>query len=204
MGDGVFDTIKGRVLHLLGDADCQNLTVRGRLRRPGGQPYYPTGLIQPWPWSAAPTGALTFDGATYPSSRYPALAQIVNPGGATFTLPDWRGRTLIGAGTGAGLSNRVLGSTYGSEDLKSHAHSHNHGSHAHGATWNDAGNPQVVVGQAASTIGLTGTNKTNNATYDSAPNITVQGTTPSTDSTTAGTGADNLQPSYAVNWIIWT
>lgn len=38
MADGVFGTIRGKVLHLLGDADCQNITVRGVVRGKSAQP----------------------------------------------------------------------------------------------------------------------------------------------------------------------
>lgn len=54
----------------------------------------------------------------------------VGDGINTFNIPDVRGRVLGMAGTGAGLTNRVLGSTYGEEthvlldgEMPSHVHS---------------------------------------------------------------------------------
>lgn len=62
------------------------------------------------------------------------VAIVVSPHGlgdgtTTFNRPDYRGRTLIGAGTGAGLTARTIGQTLGEEthtlttaELASHAH----------------------------------------------------------------------------------
>src|SRR5438105_3545394 len=40
----------------------------------------------------------------------------VGDGVNTFNLPDCRGRTLVGAGQGSGLTNRVLGTSFGEEN----------------------------------------------------------------------------------------
>jgi hypothetical protein len=51
------------------------------------------------------------DGRAFDMAKYPALA-VLFPGGI---LPDHQGRASVGAGQGAGLSNKTLGSTFGSE-----------------------------------------------------------------------------------------
>lgn len=205
MADGIFDTIKGRLLHLLGDADCQNLTVRGRIRRASGQLYYPTGVIQPWPSAAIPNGAIAIVGQTITAAQYPVLVAMLAPGAASYTLPDWRGRTLIGAGAGPGLTNRVLGTAYGSEDLKTHNHNHSHGggtgiqnaNHTHSNTIarGTSGGYGLVDSGTATSSGFVP--PTAGQSNDHSHGIGA-------DATNAGTGADNLQPSYATNWIIWT
>lgn len=64
--------------------------------------------------TAAPWGTLVCDGSSFDEARYPRLAEAL--GGTT--LPDWRGRVLVGAGQGPGLSNRVLGQSLGVESVR--------------------------------------------------------------------------------------
>lgn len=68
-----------------------------------------------------PTGSLALDGTTYNVADYPLLAANLDPvfdnGDGTFTLPDTRGRTIIGAGTGTGLTARAVGDTMGVESV---------------------------------------------------------------------------------------
>ena len=110
----------------------------------------------------------------------------------TLTLPDGRGRNLIGAGTGAGLTARTLGDdSIGSEDAITVAHTHAAGSLTTTAI------SGVTVSYSASVDNTGAANFVTNVTEDSAG--TVGGTTESTGS--SGTGA-NIQPSLVVNWII--
>lgn len=81
----------------------------------------PVGTISYFPTASIPNGWLIADGSAVSRSTYAALfAQIgttygVGDGSTTFNLPDGRGRSLIGAGQGSGLTNRVLGATGGAE-----------------------------------------------------------------------------------------
>lgn len=86
----------------------------------------------------APDGALACDGSTYNDGDYPDLAGVIAPafdnGDGTFTLPDLRGRVLLGAGAGAGLSNRSVGDAGGVEThqlVESEIPSHFHTTHTH-------------------------------------------------------------------------
>jgi microcystin-dependent protein len=45
-------------------------------------------------------GALLCDGATYNSNEYPALADALGITAATFAVPDYRGRTIVGRDAG--------------------------------------------------------------------------------------------------------
>ena len=72
-------------------------------------------------WSEVPAGWLELAGQTISRATYAALYAAIGEqcgpgdGTTTFTLPDWRGRSPIGAGTGAGLTERTNGEVYGNE-----------------------------------------------------------------------------------------
>lgn len=66
----------------------------------------PPGLVSPFAGSAVPTGWLPCDGAAVNRTTYAALFAAVSTtwgagdGSTTFNVPDFRGRTLAGDGTG--------------------------------------------------------------------------------------------------------
>ena len=82
----------------------------------------------------APSGWALCDGQLLAISQNTALFQVIGityggNGVSTFALPDLRGRTPLGPGQGAGLSNRVPGEAGGSEthtlsasELPQHTH----------------------------------------------------------------------------------
>lgn len=82
-----------------------------------------------------PSGFLPCDGAAIDRTTYSALfseigtAYGVGDGSTTFNVPDLRGRSPLGVGTGSGLSSRSLGDIGGTEtktltttELPSHSH----------------------------------------------------------------------------------
>lgn len=75
----------------------------------------PTGTVLAFAGSSVPTGYLACDGSAVSRTTYADLfSTIGTTWGAgdtvtTFNVPDLRGRQLIGAGTGAGLTARTLG-----------------------------------------------------------------------------------------------
>ena len=132
---------------------------------------YPPGAVMAYAGAVAPPGWLMCN-SIVPVSRttYAALfaaigtAYGVGDGFTTFNLPDMRGRTGIGSGTGLGLSSRNLGQTLGEEvhtltqaEMPSHTHteqsagSHNHGlypsgpagANVPGISWNVNGSGQI-------------------------------------------------------------
>ncbi|MEK0177722.1 phage tail protein [Microcoleus anatoxicus] len=112
-----------------------------------------TGEIIGFGGSSAPIGWLLCDGGEVLIAAYPKLWEVLgttwgaltngsnSAGVSHFRLPDLRGRTLVGAGLGSGLTNREIGQRFGSEshvlstsELPSHNHTqnaHNHVQDAH-------------------------------------------------------------------------
>lgn len=91
------------------------------------------GMIVPFITVDPPANVLPCDGASYLRAEYPELYEALDPIYQTdadnFTVPDLRGRTVIGAGSGAGLANRNVGDTGGEEEHTldvSEIPSHNH------------------------------------------------------------------------------
>ena len=104
----------------------------------------PVGVVLDYSGSTPPSNFLAIDGSTIVGGQtlYPDLWTVIPASwksGANIVLPDGRGRTSIGSGTGVGLTARTLGSTGGSEthtlsaaESGVPAHSHTLGSHTHG------------------------------------------------------------------------
>jgi microcystin-dependent protein len=112
--------------------------------------------------SAAPDGFLLCDGTAVSRTSYAALFNLINTqfgagdGSTTFNLPDLRGRVPLGAGTGPGLSARVVGNASGTEthqlsvdEMPSHGHNVVDNQHSHNMNWSKfgaaTGNLQTLV-----------------------------------------------------------
>lgn len=106
-----------------------------------------SGTIGLWYSNTVPNGWLECDGTTFSSATYPDLANALGDAygthvGTTYYLPDLRGRVVVGAGSGAGLTSRTASEWGGNEsiavtdDIITHTHSmspHTHtlGNHTH-------------------------------------------------------------------------
>jgi microcystin-dependent protein len=98
----------------------------------------PTGTVLDFAGSTAPTGFVLCDGASYATTGamaalFAVIGYTYGGSGANFNVPDARGRTSIGAGTGPGLTARTLAAKGGEEthalttgELASHTHGHAH------------------------------------------------------------------------------
>lgn len=109
----------------------------------------------------------------------------------TITLPDMRGRTIIGTGTGAGLSARTHGARLG---VETHALSE--------AEMPLHGHPfRQATGTATTTGGfLTGTTSpTNQVAFTGTPSNTLG---QQIGGTGGGAAHNNMQPSMALNWLV--
>lgn len=82
----------------------------------------PTGSVSAFVGTIAPEGYLLCDGASYEKAAYPSLWGVLSLHGAIFEedtthfiVPDLRGRVIVGAGQGMGLTNRLVGQFDGFE-----------------------------------------------------------------------------------------
>ena len=109
------------------------------------------GSIMQWACAGIPQSWLMADGSAVSRTTYAQLYNVLGgaaspwgqgDGATTFNLPDLRGRALIGAGQGGGLTSRVLAQTGGAEmHTLSVAEMPNH---AHGLNWQDNGHNHVL------------------------------------------------------------
>ena len=92
------------------------------------------GMIFPYATESPPPNVLACDGSVYLRESYPELYAILDTvfivDADHFSVPDLRGRTVIAAGAGSGLTSRATGETGGEEEhqlsvgeLASHSHS---------------------------------------------------------------------------------
>lgn len=92
----------------------------------------PPGMLWPYLGVAVPAGWLACDGAGVPTASYPklfaAIAYRYGGSGATFNLPDFRGRVLLGVSAA-----HPLGTVGGAESVPAPQPAHTHpGTHSHG------------------------------------------------------------------------
>lgn len=113
----------------------QVLTTGGTGANPSWTTAIPSGTVNMFAGSSAPTGWLLCDGAAVSRTTYAALFTAISTtwgvgdGSTTFNVPDMRGRTPIGVGTGSGLTARSLAGSGGTEthtlttgEMPSHDH----------------------------------------------------------------------------------
>lgn len=109
----------------------------------------------------------------------------------TITLPDMRGRTVIGTGAGSGLTARTHGAKVGAEEhtlTESEMPAHGH--------------PFRTATGSATTSGgilLGTTSPANNVAFNGTPTSTLG---QQIGGTGGGQAHNNMQPSMALNWIV--
>lgn len=113
---------------------------------------WPVGLMVAWPADPpAPANWVLADGTIHANGNWPALAAVLGnrwggTPGVSFAVPDMRGRAPVGAGLGAGLTNRALGTILGVETValtlaQAPAHGHTVNDHTHSGTTADQDRP---------------------------------------------------------------
>lgn len=192
-----------------------DLLVIGRVSESSQHDSHPSGSLIHTIAAAAPPGWLLMNGQAIADAdvTYPGLWSVAPAGwksGSTLTLPDWRGRTLLGAGQGSGLTNRVLGSVGGSEDhtlTLAQIPAHNHGTgggHAHTGSiaGSDAG---FIIANGSGGTGLLAGTHASVIQRTRAVGATQSGDGTHTH-TTQGSGSAHpiMQPWAAANIIVKT
>jgi len=123
------------------------------------------GMVLAYGGSSAPSGWLLCNGAAVSRTTYSDLFAIlsttfgVGDGSTTFNVPNFMGRTVLGAGAGAGLTLRACGDIGGSEthaltaaELATHAHSYNRNASA-GSGPLAAGSQGGLIGDTTGAVG---------------------------------------------------
>jgi len=105
---------------------CETITIMDRVGEINAYMVADTTML---PANVLPCTGLTYDIDEYPKLAARLPASLV--GETTFVTPDLRGRTVIGAGTGAGLSTRLIAEYLGEEnhllteaEIPQHTHSY--------------------------------------------------------------------------------
>jgi len=151
-----------------------------------------TGQICGFGGLTAPSGWLLCDGASYNIADKPDLFNIIGylygGSGATFKVPDLRGRSVIGAGQGLELTARTLGSSLGTEKIT------NVPEHVHAVKCStgdgDDTNPQGRVAASSFAVGEDLFADSANADMAATSNTGVVG------------GVDVMNPHTVINFII--
>tara|TARA_R110000823_G_scaffold277831_2_gene396319 strand:- start:2582 stop:3700 length:1119 start_codon:yes stop_codon:yes gene_type:complete len=175
----------------------------------------PTGALMPFAGLAAsaPTGWLICDGSSYAASGASAgLQSLLNAAGWS-ALPDLRGRTIVGTGTGAGLTARSLRDVFGAQsaaltsgNLPAHTHTVSQTSTGAYSTRGIVNYLSTAGGGSAATVywssqtaGLPGDNNYISTAGNHTHSVSVSG---GGNGTSTGTAFDTIQPSIALNYII--
>jgi microcystin-dependent protein len=169
----------------------------------------PPGAISAFGGGAAPDGWLLCDGSAVSRTMYADLFSAIGTtfgagdGATTFNTPDLRGRAVVGAGSGQGLSARKVGDSFGAESvslttaqLPAHTHAVNDPGHSH----TSAGGFGFVSPGPGQSAGIV----TSGNGYVLAPHTSPSTTNITVQSTGNGAPVPVVPPGLALNAIIKT
>ncbi|GGX75017.1 microcystin dependent MdpB family protein [Litorimonas cladophorae] len=151
-------------------------------------------------WNFAPRGWAFCHGQLLPISQYSAVFSLLGTtfggdGRTTFGLPDTRGRCVVGAGRGAGLTDRRIGQRSGAETTTlnvANMPSHSHRVNATNAIGNLTGPGSDFLAKSE---------RTAQKVYHNGP-ATVQMDAGMIESVGGNTSFNNMQPYLVMNYVI--
>lgn len=197
-----------------------------------------SGIIQMFAGSVAPNGWLICDGSTVSRISFGDLFKVIGTtygvgnSVSTFALPDMRGKSPIGAGTGQTLTTRTLGANLGAEtvilaqtNLPPHTHTatvgtqsanHTHTgtsgtqsvnhSHSYGIPIGTTGSQVGIIDSVTASSSGTPTTGGNSAGHTHSTTFGNQNTSHTHSVTNSNTGSNTafniMSPAIAVNFII--
>lgn len=154
--------------------------------------------------SSDPDGFLICDGRAISRATYAALFEAIGTnwgagnGTTTFNIPDLLGRTMVCAGAGSGLTNRVVGAQGGAEThVLTEAQMPSHG-HPFRASFTNQASPstQTTGGFPTTTTGDS-TQAAHNGTAQATAGQQIGGTG-------GGQAHNNMQPFAVIRFLIKT
>ena len=155
-----------------------------------------------------PTGWLELNGQVVSKSLYPELATALGETAASFALPDFKGRTAVGIGSGFDQNsiNRVFGVKEKSGEFDHQLTVSEMPSHSHTGTAASAGAHTHSLGQlykGANTDGRLNANA-NNTIAQQINTSSAGAHSHSLSINNAGSGVrhNNVQPYHSVRWAI--
>ncbi|WWL44016.1 tail fiber protein [Pseudomonas parakoreensis] len=180
------------------------------------------GTIQPFAFNFAPSGWALCNGQILGISQYQALFALLGTfyggnGTTNFQLPNLQGRVPVAQGAGQGLTPRVIGEVYGTENVTATiANMPNHTHAMTGLTANTAlqlavpaSNPATVPTATNSYIGASGGGPGSANIYSDAQGATpvpIKGLTTTVTGDISSTGGSQplsiVNPSLVVNFSI--
>jgi microcystin-dependent protein len=173
------------------------------------QPYL--GQIEAFAFNFAPRGWAICAGQLLPIQQNQALFAVVGTtyggnGTSTFALPDLRSRLAMGQGSGAALTQRVIGETFGEEnhtllvtETPLHSHPLNTTANAAPASNTDVPTSATLLAQTTGTDTKGGALPVSLYVADPAPNQVLAGTA---IGLTGGQPHANLMPYNTLNFCI--
>lgn len=179
----------------------------------GGIPEWVVAMVRPpgeiifLAGATLPTGFLLCNGAAISRNDFGSLFNEIGVlygagnGSTTFNIPDLRGRTLVGAGSGSGLTTRALAAAFGAEthqltEAQIPAHDHEVTDPEHVHNFGGASLPIIGPGSNVAYDGTSGRGAVTQ-TAGASTGITIQ-------DAGGGQAHNNMQPSLAVNVAIKT
>ncbi len=172
------------------------------------QDMFPAGVMQMYGGSSAPTGWLFCDGASVLRATYADLFTAIgttygSADGTHFNVPDLRGRSPIGVGTGTGGGAAGTGLPTGGSALTAVARAGWKGEETHLLTSGESGVPAHSHSPQIFTVG--GPVSTNLGGAGAASSASTAGPATATNTPADAAGAhNNIQPVMGVNFLIKT